>query len=46
MNPKQQNGNVQLNSERENFNTRVSKLNYLGKSKKVQWDSKRTNRTI
>jgi|TARA_B110000977_G_scaffold179125_1_gene237421 hypothetical protein len=46
MNNKQTNGNTQLNSERGSFNERVSKMSLLGKSKKVQWDSKRRNRTI
>jgi len=43
---KQTNGNTQLNSERSNLNNRVSKFLILGKSKKVQWDSMRRNRTI
>jgi hypothetical protein len=42
----QTNGNTQLNNEIGNFNQRVSKFTMLGKSKKVQWDSKRRNRTI
>ena len=42
----QNNGNSQLNSERENFNCRVGKKLILGKTKKVAWDSKRRNRTI
>ena len=42
----QQNGNTQLNDIRNEFNTRVSKLAYLGKAKKVAWDDKRRNRTI
>jgi len=40
------NGNTQLNSERGNHNSRVSKYVMLGKSKKVIWDSLRRNRTI
>jgi hypothetical protein len=46
MNTEQTTGNTQLNTERGNFNQRVSKFMMLGKSKKVQWDSKRRNRTI
>jgi len=46
MSPKQQNGNTQVNSERESINHRISKYIYLGSSRKVQWDNKRANRTI
>ena len=42
----QQNGNTQLNGERNELNKRVSKLAYLGNAKKVTWDGKRRNRTI
>lgn len=42
----QNNGNNQLNTERENFNDRVDKKAMLGKSKKVAWNKKRRNRTI
>ncbi len=42
----QQNGNTQLNSERSNFNRKVSVLSMLGKTKKVQWDGRRRYRTI
>jgi len=42
----QSNGNTQLNSARESFNTNVSKLRILGSSKKVIWDSYRRNRSI
>jgi hypothetical protein len=42
----QSNGNVQINSERTNFNRKVSVLSILGKTKKVQWDGKRRYRTI
>ena len=31
----------QLNQAREDFNKRVSRKSMLGKSKKVQWESKR-----
>ena len=34
----QTNGNTQLNTERNQLNRRVSKLNMLSKSKKIQWD--------
>ncbi|MDB9800907.1 hypothetical protein OAB94_00845 [Flavobacteriaceae bacterium] len=42
----QQNGNSQLNSERSNFNRKVAGLSILGRTKKVQWDSRRRYRTI
>ena len=42
----QSNGNTQLNSARESFNTNVSKLRILGSSKKVIWNSYRRNRSI
>ena len=41
MDNEQKNGNTQLNIDRNAFNARVSKLNMLGKSKKIQWESKR-----
>lgn len=40
------NGNTQINNERNNLNSRVSRFRMLGKSKKVQWDGRRRNRTI
>ena len=43
---RQGNGNTQLNSERNEFNKRVSKLVYMGKTKRVTWDDRRRNRTI
>jgi hypothetical protein len=43
---KSNNGNSQLNSERANYNSRVSKYRILGKSRKVMWDNSRRNRTI
>jgi|SaaInl59LU_5_DNA_1037362.scaffolds.fasta_scaffold02173_6 hypothetical protein len=46
MNNESQNGNTQLNSERSNFNRKVSVLRMLGASKKVQWDGRRRYRTI
>ena len=40
------NGNTQINHERASLNSRVSRFRMLGKSKKVQWDGRRRNRTI
>ena len=40
------NGNSQLNSIRETFNGKVTKLSMLGKSKRVFWDNQRRNRSI
>lgn len=40
------NGNTQINHERACMNTRISRFKMLGKSKKVQWDGRRRNRTI
>ncbi len=42
----QENGNTQLNSERNNINGRISKYHFMGKTKKVTWDGQRRNRTI
>jgi hypothetical protein len=42
----QNNGNIQLNNDRNNFNHKVSKLGYLGKSSKVKWSDKRRYRNI
>ena len=42
----QNNGNTQLNNDRNNFNNKVSKLSLLGKSKKVKWSDKRRYRNI
>ena len=39
-------GQTQVNSTRETFNSKVSRLGMLGKSKKVAWDSSRRNRSI
>lgn len=45
--PKEQNnGNTQLNKEREFFNDRVNRFSVLGKTKKVQWDACRRHRNI
>jgi len=43
---KQENGNTQLNSERNQVNDRISRYHFLGKAKKVIWDGARRNRTI
>lgn len=40
------NGNTQINHERANLNSRVSRFKMLGQTKKVQWDGRRRNRTI
>jgi len=42
----QQNGNPQLNGERNSLNNRVSKLKMLSNSKKVKWSDKRRYRNI
>lgn len=42
----QNNGNTQLNNDRNNFNDKVSKLKILGNSKKVKWSDKRRYRNI
>ena len=45
--PKEQNnGNTQLNKERESFNDRVNRFSVLGKTKNVQWDASRRHRNI
>ena len=45
-NQQSNNGQTQVNSARESFNSKVSRLSMLGKSKKVAWDSARRNRSI
>ena len=42
----QQNGNTQLNNERNEFNKRVSSKLFMGKAKRVSWSDKRRFRTI
>jgi len=42
----QQNGQPHTNGTRNTFNNRVNRYVMLGKSKKVQWDGKRRNRSI
>ena len=46
MGENQNNGNTQLNNDRNNFNDKDSKLSLLGKSKKVKWSDKRRYRNI
>ena len=46
MGENQNNGNTQLNNDRNNFNDKVSKLSYLGKSSKIKWSDKRRYRNI
>ena len=46
MNNEQQNGNTQLNQDRNAFNQKVSKLSMLGRTKKVQWSNRRRWRNI
>ena len=42
----QDNGNVQLNSVRNEFNDRVDVKSFLGRTKKVAWTSARRFRSI
>ncbi len=42
----QDNGNVQLNSARNEFNNRVDLKSFLGKTKKVAWSGFRRFRSI
>lgn len=42
----QDNGNVQLNSARNEFNERVDVKSFLGRTKKVAWTSARRFRSI
>ena len=42
----QNNGNTQLNNDRNNLNQKISKLSLLGNSKKVKWSDKRRYRNI
>lgn len=42
----QQNGNTQLNNERNEFNKRVSNKLFMGKTQRVIWNDKRRFRTI
>lgn len=42
----QNNGNTQLNTDRNSLNQKISKLRMLGNSKKVKWSDKRRFRNI
>ncbi len=42
----QNNGNTQLNSDRNDLNQKISKLRMLGNSAKVKWSDKRRYRNI
>ncbi len=42
----QDNGNVQLNSARNEFNDRIESKSFLGRSKKVTWTGARRFRSI
>lgn len=42
----QNNGNPQIQGERNSINLRVSKMTYLGRSKKVLWSNHRRYRNI
>ena len=42
----QNNGNTQLNTDRNDLNQKINKLKMLGNSKKVKWSDKRRFRNI
>ncbi len=42
----QQNGNPQIQGARNSINQRISRLVYLGKTKKVLWSDRRRYRNI
>ena len=46
MNNEQQNGNTQLNQDRNAFNDRVSRFLRLGATNRIVWTGKRRYRTI
>jgi len=46
MSNEQQNGNTQLNTDRNAFNQKVSRLSMLGQTKKVKWSDKRRWRHV
>jgi len=46
MNNEQQNGNTQLNQDRNAFNQKVSRLAMLGQSAKVKWSGRRRWRNV
>ena len=42
----QDNGNTQLNSERENLNDRIKTKKFLGNTMRIYWNDRRRFRTI
>lgn len=46
MGRKQDNGNTQLNSVRNDFNDRTSSKIYMGQGKRITWNDRRRFRTI
>ena len=46
MNVEQQNGNTRLNTDRNAFNQKVSRLAMLGSTKKVKWSNRRRWRNV
>ena len=45
-NLEQKNGNLHTNEARSQFNRKVNRLEYMGKTKKNHWGGKRRNRSI
>lgn len=43
---RQDNGNTQVNGLRNDFNDRVSKTHFLGRTPRIVWNSSRRYRTI
>jgi|TARA_B100000282_G_scaffold35051_1_gene22035 hypothetical protein len=43
---KQDNGNTQLNLERNKFNDRTESKKYMGQGKRITWNGRRRFRTI
>jgi hypothetical protein len=46
MNSKQDNGNTQLNSLRNDFNDRIKDRLYMSQGKRIVWNDRRRFRTI
>tara|TARA_Y100001972_G_scaffold121408_1_gene165388 strand:- start:461 stop:601 length:141 start_codon:yes stop_codon:yes gene_type:complete len=46
MGRKQDNGNTQLNSVRNDFNDRTASKSYMGQGKRMTWNDRRRFRTI
>jgi len=42
----QSNGNTQVNSTRDAYNNKVSKLTMLGSTKRIEWSNKRRHISI